>query len=161
MVRSAFTLLELILLMAILSICVALAVPTLHGFAQGRRTVNCVEQIFAMLKYSHTQAISRGVTYRLNLDPASRTYWVTVQQDDGTYQSLNEEFGRVFDAPDGVTVTWDAPQRPDGIYLQFLPTGRTDQATIRVTDAAGRSTLITCDSPTEMFHIVSNQGGGR
>lgn len=157
MKRAGFTLLELILVMAILAIGTALVVPSLHGFAQGRRTTNCCEQILALTKWARTQAIVRGLTYRLNLDPATRTYWLTVQNDDGTVQGLGEEFGRVFTAPEGVTLTWDAQPQQDGVYVQFLPSGRCDPATISVIDPTGHVTEITCYTPTELYHIVSDE----
>ena len=156
--NRGFTLLELVLVLAILSIALGLAVPSLHGFAQGRRAGECADQIVSLTQWAHTQSIARGLTYRLNLDSGSRTYWLTVENDDGTVGRPAEDFGRVFSAPDGVTLNWSASTQPDGTYIRFLPTGRTDPATITVTDLTGHITEITCESATELFHIVSDQG---
>jgi len=155
--NRGFTLLELILVMAIIAIAVAMAVPSLHGFAQGRRAGNCAEEILALAQWARTQAIVRGKPYRLNLDPGAGTFWLTVQEDDGTIQSLGEEFGRTFSVPEGVRLDWNASPQPDGTYVQFLPTGRCDPATIHVTDPNGKVTEIACFSSTELFHIVSDQ----
>ena len=155
-VARAFTLLELIVVMAIISIAIAMAVPSLHGFAQGRRAGNSADQITALLQWAHTQSITRSEAYRFNLDPGAGTFWITVEKDDGTVAPPAEEFGRTFTAPDGVTLSWDAPRQQDGQYIRFLPTGRTDPSTISVTDASGKVTQITCESATELFHRVAD-----
>jgi len=154
--REAFTLLELLLIMVILAIVAGIAAPALTAFGKGRRVGDCAAQIVSLTHWARTQAITRGVTYRLNLDPNSRTYWLTVVRDDGTVDTPGEEFGRVFSAPDGVTLNWDAPTQQDGQYITFLPTGRTDPATIRVTDAGGKIVEVSSFSPTELFHVVTD-----
>jgi len=142
--------------MVILAIVAGIAAPALTAFGKGRRVGDCAAQIVSLTHWARTQAITRGVTYRLNLDPNSRTYWLTVVRDDGTVDTPGEEFGRVFSAPDGVTLNWDAPTQQDGQYITFLPTGRTDPATIRVTDAGGKIVEVSSFSPTELFHVVTD-----
>lgn len=154
---AGFTLLELILVLAILAVVVALAVPTLHGFAASRGTTQCADQIVALCRWARTQSVTRGLTYRLNLDAGSGTYWLTVEQDDGTVASPGEEFGRVFRAPDGTRIDWNAPKQKDGQYVQFQPTGRTDPAIVRVTGRDNQVIEVACFSATELFHVVTDQ----
>lgn len=155
--RPGFTLIELILVMAIVTIVVAIAVPSLHGFAIGRRAGNCAEEIVALAHWARTQAIARGLVYRLNLDQGTNRFWLTVERDDGTVGPPGEEFGRVFTAPVGARLSWDAPPQQDGSgsFIRFQPTGRIDTANITVTDPTGRVTQITCYSQTENYHIVT------
>jgi prepilin-type N-terminal cleavage/methylation domain-containing protein len=156
--HPAFTLLELILVMAIVAIIVAMASPMLRGFGEARRGDNCAAELVALTQWARTQAMTRGATYRLNMDPNSRTYWLTVDQGDGiTFASPGTEFGRVFVAPDGVTLGWDVVPRQDGQYISFWPNGRTDAATIRVANARGEATQVACLSATETFHVLSEQ----
>jgi prepilin-type N-terminal cleavage/methylation domain-containing protein len=156
---TAFTLLELILVMAIIAIIVGLAVPSLNGFAKGRRTTSCADQIVALTHYAHTQAITRATVFRLNLKPGSgnqpATYWLSVQQDDGTFGPTGDSMGLEFQAPDGVNITWNAPRQPDGDYIQFQPNGRTDPCTIQVLGADRQVILIACPSATELFKVMS------
>src|SRR5689334_13604841 len=113
--HPGFTLLELILVMTIVAIIVAMASPMLRGFGEGRRVDNCAGELVALTQWARTQAMTRGATYRLNMDPNSRTYWLTVDQGDGiTFASPGTEFGRVFVAPDGVTLDWDVVPQQDG-----------------------------------------------
>jgi len=146
--------------MAIIAILVGLAVPSLHGFSQGRRTTACADQIVSLTRYAHTQAITRATVYRLNLQPASgrqpATYWLTLQQDDGTFGPTGDSMGLQFEAPEGVNITWNAPRQPDGgEYIQFQPMGRTDPATIQVLGADGQTIFIACPSATELFKVMT------
>jgi type II secretion system protein H len=47
------------------------------------------------------------------------------------------------------------------VYVEFRSTGRTDPATIILTDGSGHTARVVCASPTEMFEVVSNQGATR
>lgn len=144
-------------MLAIIAVVVGMAVPTLHGFAQGHRTINCAEQIVALTQWAHTEAVTRGETYRLNIDPNRRAYWLTVQRDDGQFVNVGREIGQQFIAPDGVMLSWDAPKHDDGQYLQFMPTGRTDPGNIQLTGPDGKVIRIACFSATELYHIVTDQ----
>ncbi|MGD0464131.1 MAG: type II secretion system protein [Tepidisphaeraceae bacterium] len=48
-----------------------------------------------------------------------------------------------------------------GLYVEFQSTGRTDPATIVLTDAGGHTTQVACASPTEMFQVVPVQGASQ
>jgi len=157
---AGFTLLELILVMAIIAIITGISIPSLHGFAQGRRTTGCADQIVSLTQYAHTQAITRATVYRLNIQPAAgnrpATYWLTMQLDDGTFGPTGDTVSHEFQAPDGVNVTWNAPRQPDGEYIQFQPNGRTDPAMIQVRGASDRQAiLIASPSATELFKIMT------
>jgi type II secretory pathway pseudopilin PulG len=156
--RSAFTLLELVAIMAILCVLVALASPAIRDFARGRGGVDCAAQIVALTRWARTQAVTEGAVYRLNFDANSRSYWVTVERY-GYFESPGQEFGRIFTAPDSVErLECTAELSAEGQYVQFWPTGRTDAATIRLTDSRGEVTQIVCPSATELFHVVNADG---
>src|SRR3954454_10901433 len=70
-----FTLLELVLMMAILAILVTMAVPAMRGFGHGREAGDCAAQMVALTRWARTQAVTRGLTYRLNVNPQDRTFW--------------------------------------------------------------------------------------
>ena len=151
----AYTLLELVSVLAILCLLAAMAAPSLRGFGQGRRISECAAQLVALAARARTQAVTEGLTCRLHLDPVTRTYWLS-QWDDaaGTFLRPGDDFGRVFEAPEGVTFAWDAPHAPDGQYVEFLPTGRSTPVTIRLTDEAGQVLDVACLSPAESFQVL-------
>jgi hypothetical protein len=83
---------------------------------------------------------------------------VTVERY-GYFESPGSEFGRLFTAPDSVErLECTAPLGEEGQYVQFWPTGRTDAASIRLTDSRGEVTEIVCRSATELFHVVNADG---
>jgi type II secretion system protein H len=155
--RRAFTLLELILVLAIIAIAVGMAVPRLHGFARGRQTAQCAEQMVALTRYARSQAITRGVPYRLNIDPGNGTYWLTVQQDDGQFVQFANNVGFQFKAPEGTRLNWNAPMQQDGQYIQFQPNGRVDPAEIQILSSDGQTYVIGCLSATEMYKVLTPQ----
>ena len=161
--RSAFSLIELMLVMAILAIALAMMVPTLHGFGTGRRVEHTANQMVALARWARTQAITQGVAFRFNLDPAQGTYWLTVENNgsvnnsNSTVDSIGQDWGRIFNIPPGVTVSWDATQYSDGRYVRIDSTGRTDPVDIQVSDNQGDQKLVACYTPAEQLHVVSEQ----
>jgi prepilin-type N-terminal cleavage/methylation domain-containing protein len=151
--KPGFTLLELIIVMAIVAITAGLVVPTLRNFGEGRRVSESATQMVAVANFARTQAINESVVYRLNLDTATNTYWLTARRG-GEYASPGGSFGRVFTAPDGVTLDWDAPQYPEGRYVEFYPTGRVTPVVIELTDRGGAVTTVACPSSAESFSII-------
>jgi len=175
--RRAFTLLELILVMLILTIAVALIVPQMANFGRGRRAGDCAAEIVAVAHFARTKAISDGLAYRLNVDPQRGAYWLTAEQGPGgDFGDIGEEFGRVFTAPEGIALSWSVPPQPSGLagqqqqqqqaqaavpYVEFRPDGRTDPAVIRLTDTAtGAVTEVACRSATEMFRVTTGAPPG-
>ena len=153
--RRAFTLIELILVMAIIAIIVGMAVPNLHGFARGRRAAECADQIVALTRYARTQSITEGVPYHMNVNPADGTYWLTRQQDDGQFVPLSNSLGLKFQIPDGTRLSWTAPGHQDGQYILFQPNGRVEQGEIQLMDKDGQTFVIGCLSATEMYKLLT------
>ena len=156
--RRAFTLLELMLVLAIIAIIVGMAVPSMHAFGEGRRTNQCADQILALTHYARTQAITNGVPYRLNLNPYDGTYWLTMQQLDGRFYPPPTSLGQQqYKAPDNVRLSWNAPVRQEGQYIEFESNGRTDPSEIQVTDKERQQFIVGCLSATEMYKILTPQ----
>jgi len=148
--HRAFTLIELVLVMVVISVIIAVVAPSFHGSSRGRRTGDTASQIVSLALYARSQAITQGKTYRLNLDPDSGTYELSVRDYD-TFETLNNWSYRT---PEGVRIACDVQSQQDGLYIEFRPTGRTDPATIRVTDDDGMLVEVVCESATELFHVA-------
>jgi len=149
----AFTLIELILVMTILVLVVAMLSPSLRGFGIGRANDNTARQVVSLAKYARTQAVSEGRRYRLNFDAQANAFWLTTEQG-ATFAPVNNDLGRRIEAPEGVSLQTDLTQQPDGVFVEFRPTGRTDTAHVWLTDKLGNTIEVACASPTEMFRIV-------
>lgn len=185
--RRAFTLLELILVLVVLAVMVAMAIPTMRGMATGRRAEDCAGQMLALAHYARSQAIAEGVNYRLNIDTNQRIYYLTRFFSDPLdanaapgFYTLGVEMGSTFNVPDGVTLEWDdsyttlqlqqaaatgqiIPQKyPNDVpFVEFTPSGRTDACLIRIVDREGAITQVVCPSATEMIRVIRPDGRER
>lgn len=152
--RAAFTLIELIMVLIILTVIAAIVAPSIRAFASGRDKTNLATMFISLADYARTQAASEGKTYRLNLDPSQHTVWLTVQ-DGATYSSPTAGgFGDKFTSSDALTITTDIQPQQDGYYVAFTPGGRCDPARIWITDKDNRTVEVEAASATELFHIV-------
>jgi prepilin-type N-terminal cleavage/methylation domain-containing protein len=150
----AFTLLELILVLVILSTVLAMAAPSLRGFFASRQTHDTAAQILALTQFARSQAISEGIVYRLNFDTLERTYWLTARQA-GAFERLKTEFGQRFTLPKDMVMELDELDEEEGqTFLKFTPQGTVTAGVVRLIDRAGRALEITCPTVTESFSII-------
>jgi prepilin-type N-terminal cleavage/methylation domain-containing protein len=92
------------------------------------------------------QSLTPPPTYFLNVPATVQETQTTVPQPNGG-QLLNGQQGGV---PGQLVVYPHA----NGEYIEFQPNGRTDPATIWLTDAHGQRLELWCGSPTERLQIV-------
>src|ERR1700676_3208789 len=79
--RRAFTLLELLLVMVLLTIIVSLVMPSLTKFFGGRMLDSEVRRVVSVTHYGQSRAVSDGVPMLLWVDPRAGTYGL--QQETG------------------------------------------------------------------------------
>ena len=72
--HCAFTLIELILIMAILVMAVSLTLPALSKFFDNRSVESDARRFAALTRYAQSRAVSEGIPMMLWIDPASGTY---------------------------------------------------------------------------------------
>ncbi|HEV8292842.1 MAG TPA: GspH/FimT family pseudopilin [Tepidisphaeraceae bacterium] len=155
--RPAFTLMELVLVLLILTIAMAIAAPSLRNFWKGNRVKDAGEQLAYITRLARTQAISDGAVYRLGIDANGAGYALYVQQAEGFVLiptnnfALPEETRLEVTKADGSAVD----------HIDFFPNGRTEPASIRLSAAGYNDIVLTCPSPTETFSLVSADGGVR
>jgi len=152
---GAFTLLELIAVLVLISTLLAIAAPSLRGFVRGRQTKDAAAQILCLTHLARSRAASRGCVYRLNIDSETGTYWLTMQQG-GAFVEIESDQGRRRLLPVGVSIALDTPSDDELLsYVQFYPDGRCDPGTIELADGEGEVLHVTCPSASERFHVVS------
>src|SRR6185295_20180437 len=123
--RSAFTLIEIVLVLMIIAICAMVAGPKLANFSRGRALPNAAVSLATTARWCRVKALGDGVQYRLNLDTSNNCYWVT--KDDGTgknFTELTDDMGRKVFLPEGILMSCpDIPTTEDGTFLTFEPGG--------------------------------------
>jgi prepilin-type N-terminal cleavage/methylation domain-containing protein len=149
-----FTLIELILVLMLLSVLLALAAPSLRGFAGGQADADAADGVLGMTRMARDLAATKGVVTRLNFDFQDGTYWVTMQErgifvEPGAGESGHYRLAAGMRA--GLDLAPGQEQRP---YVQFTPDGRAEQAMISLMCGNGDVYRVYCASATEMFRVI-------
>ena len=77
--RGAFTLIELIVVMALLSIVIAIGAPRLARFFHGQTVQEEGQRLLALTRYGQSRAASEGLPMILWMNPSDGTYGLRVQ----------------------------------------------------------------------------------
>ena len=85
---AAFTLIELILVMALMVVIIALLAPSLGNFFRGRTLDSEARRLLALARYGHSRAVSEGVPMLLWLDPDRRSYGLS---EEFSYSTRDEK----------------------------------------------------------------------
>lgn len=170
---DGFTLMELILVMVLISVTLAMAAPSLRGFAASRQTADLAARLVAMTQWARSQAVAQGQVCRLSVEPGGRACRLSVQKA-GAFVEPDGDWAKALIMPEGANVSLQtdavapvvtaagilgaaAQQAPVDDYIQFYPTGRCDLGEFTVTAANGEAFVVVCDAPTEPYHVLSGQ----
>jgi type II secretion system protein H len=152
---AGFTLIELMLVMAMLLIVWGLAFPSLRGFFRGRTIDSEARRFLSLTLYAQSRAVTEGLPMVLWIDPQQRRYGLQVQAgyletdtkavDYGLAENLELETRKPQQRP----LTASQPPKAAGIgsvpMIRFLPDGTIgDTSPNRITIRQGRD----ADAPT-------------
>lgn len=152
---SGYTLLELVLVLAVLAVALAAVAPKLSGFGQGRKAEEAAARFVAVTRWARSQAISDGCNYRIVLEPEAAQWTVQVESGE-SFADVPSPLGRSYSAPEGVTMESDAPLEEDQQVIYFEASGRSDVATVTFTGSRGSVTVV-CDAPIDDYHILREE----
>ena len=157
--QSAFTLIELIIVLVVLSVIIGMCAPSLRGFGQSAKLNDATQQLLATTRWARSEAIATAVTHRIELDIANNAYSV-VRQDGLTYVPVDGEFGHATSMPIGFTLQL-ASGGIDGRGIEFYPTSRSTPAVVRITTPAGMTSELASNFPADTFKVITATGGVR
>jgi prepilin-type N-terminal cleavage/methylation domain-containing protein len=155
--RPAFTLLELVLVLLVITIAVGVAAPSLRGWNRGSRMRDTADQLIALARLARTQAASTAQVHRLTLGSGR---CVVMAQDGEQFVELGEAAGGAFSVPEGVSVQLTDLQGGPREFVEFYPNGRMQTARFKVSMDDGYVIIVECATPTEGFRVASS-GGSR
>jgi Tfp pilus assembly protein FimT len=148
---AGFTRLELILVLVIICVALAMAAPSLHGWSRGSQLRDSGDQFLTLARWARAQAASQARVYRLNVDAAAGTFWVTVQQGD-QFVPVGSTFGQVYTLPDELRIELSDLQGKAAQAVDFYPSGRMTPAHVRLSGPPPTGAIdIECPTPTEGF----------
>jgi type II secretion system protein H len=132
---QAFTLIELILVMALLLIVIAVASPTLSHFFRGRNLDSEARRFLSLTRYGQSRAVSEGIPMKLWVDVANETYGLQQEagyaEEDKKAVDFRVDKDLKLGIAEGTTTVSDGHGVP---AIHFLPDG-----TIGTTGAMGVS----------------------
>lgn len=150
--RRAFSLLELVLVLAVIAIALAAVAPTLRGWHRGSHLRDAGDQFLTLTRLARTRAVANAQVHRLSIDAAAGRCFVAVQ-DGQQWAKVDTGMDGWFDIPEGVTIKMTDTQGASRDYIEFFPTGRTQATRVHLSMDDGQLD-ITCDTPTEGFRLV-------
>ena len=125
--NRAFTLLELVIVLFIITLFATIAIPRIQVFISHGDTNKAVRQIRGVARYLAGLACSTRVHYHLNYDLSKGTSWVTRRDGGGDFTEHTGALTRSFTLPPGVTfrdvITPRGIHTEGTAYTEFFPTG--------------------------------------
>jgi type II secretion system protein H len=156
---AAFTLLELVLVLLVITIAVGIAAPSLRGWSRGSKMRDTADQLVTLARLARTQAATTAQLHRLTLD--ARNNRAVIQKQDGeNFIDMTEGEGGSYTFPEGITVALTDLQGGPRQFIEFQPNGRMQTSRFRVTMDDGYETVIECATPTEGFRVLPATDGG-
>ena len=160
--RCAFTLIELILVLALLVIITSLAVPAMAKFIRGRALDSEARRLSALMHAAQSRAVSEGMPMLLWVDEKTSKYGLEAetsgQNGDPKAEELTVDSTLVIAvqnlATGGQTTDKNFPA------IRFLADGTVDEnspQTVKLTDSAGFSRWL-AETPLRTGYEVNNTG---
>lgn len=97
---QGFTLIELIVVMALLSIIALITAPSLSRFFRGNELLDQARQFLALTRYARSQAVSTGIPMVMWIDKKQNKYGLRTQP--GYEVNTDEDIG--FELPEGIEI---------------------------------------------------------
>ena len=156
--RSAFTLIEMILVLLLIAVVAGIVTPNLRNFSAGAKLRDSADQFLALTRLARVQAITTGQVHRVTLDTAGNRCVVAAEQGQ-ELKEISAGMDGSFIIPDGVQIQMNDPQRTPKNYVQFFPNGRTQAAKVRFSMTNSNAYIeVECVAPAEGFAKINGTG---
>ncbi|MHB1155591.1 MAG: pilus assembly FimT family protein [Phycisphaerales bacterium] len=147
----AFTLIELILVLMLITLTLAMAAPSFRGWSRGGKLRDAADQFQAATLRAQSQSAAQALTYRLQIAPDGKSYQLTPLANDSTPDTSATQ---TFTLPDHLTLQLLRVTGGDGSSIRFSPTGSTTPAQVRIAADWGDSVELVCTSSIATFTRV-------
>ena len=151
--QQGFTLVELMVAMAVMAILITVAVPNFTSYILNQRVKTSAFELAAALSYARSEAIKLNTDIRLSRASADWNGWTMVRVDNGAVLRVWERPGRldISTAPAVTAINFQRDGRADSLVTFTLcdadGSGQVSRRLIRI-DPSGRASLsrgVSCD----------------
>jgi prepilin-type N-terminal cleavage/methylation domain-containing protein len=163
--RGAFTLIELILVMAVLTIAVSITAPALANFFRGRTLDSEARRLLALTREGQSRAVSAGLPMELWFDAPHSTFGLEAEpsyeaedpkaveltmdsdiqlqvvSDNNPASASSSNMGTT---PSVASVAPPASHHPDLPKIRFLPDGSIGESSPKALVLTGRDGISIC-----------------
>ena len=134
-----FTLIELCVVLVIISVILAVAIPRYSGFMTRGTMRSEARRIAALVRYLSRESSRSGNVYHLYFDVDKDSYRVAVSAGRGRPVEESTQLTRPRSLPDGirfkdVAVLWRAGKSQERKTVTFYPKGENDEAIVHFSD---------------------------
>jgi type II secretion system protein H len=141
-IKNGFTLIELILVLALLVIITSIAVPTMSRFIRGRALDSEAQRMMALMHAAQSRAVSEGAPMMLWLDEKTGAYGVEAETSGENGDAKAEDLTVDSTLKLAVTVTGvTSPTQFKNLpAIKYLPDGTVDEGSpkqLQLLDADG------------------------
>jgi len=158
----AFTLIELILVMALLVVITSLAAPAMANFIRGRALDSEARRMIALMDAGQSRAVSEGMPMVLWVDEKNGAYGLQAETTGPNGDPQAEDLSldstlQIRVLTTGVTAPTTFNNLP---AIRFLPDGTVDEnspQTLQLTDSAGASRWLVESSNHMGYEIRDSQ----
>jgi type II secretion system protein H len=158
-IQPGFTLIELVLVMALLVVAVSVTAPTLSRFFRGRTLDSEARRLLSLTRAGQSRAVSEGVPALLWIDSPQNAYGLESENASRTGDPRAEDFSvadslRV-DAVDATPISVGGRKLP---AVRFLPDGTIDDSspsTLRLAGTDG-TILWLVEETNHMTYAIQN-----
>lgn len=152
--KNGFTLIELILVMALLATMMAIAAPSLSRFFAGRGLEEETRRFLSVTRFARSEAISAAVTIVMWIDPEEGAYGIS-PRDPVDAQFLDS---RRYTLTRGLTLEVDSEfvDKDGRAAISFWPDGLIGSGSVEevtIFNEAGREAKITRNEFTPEYQV--------
>ena len=144
--RGAFTLLEIMVVIAIIGAVMAIAVPRFGGVFEANLKSG-IRKLTGSIKFCFHESVIKQSVIRLNIDPLTNEYWPTILVSSGNIGQFVGADGTILKRtrlPRGIRFVDVATphdifkKEEEDAFITFYPTGYAEKAVIHLADRAER-----------------------
>jgi prepilin-type N-terminal cleavage/methylation domain-containing protein len=159
---AGFTLIELVLVMAILIVVLSMSGASLTSFFKGRTLESEGQRFLALTRYAQNRAVSEGLPMSLWIEPGAKKYGLEIATSFAEMDDRAKEFSLGRDLE--IKAEWlsAAPIRRNAneIILSFTPDGYIDETNpelITIKEKNGESVFIGLSRNRLNYEITTNR----